>query len=348
MSDWSVLVLVGLALAAAGGVFVLERLVPAKRREMHNDVFGFVYAIVGVAFAVLLGLVVVAAWNTLDSARANTYSETNALIDLDWYGHSLPQPAHGEIENLVKEYTEEVVKVEWPLLGEQRSSVRAWSLEVELRQDVQAQQPTTQAAVVRYQEALEASSQLGDARRLRINQADEGIPEPLWVALILGGAITIAFGYFFGMKSSTAHSIVMFSLTLLVVCLLLVIWEINYPFDGTIKVSPEAFELALQRMNLLSLKAIIRCASRRPGLAHRISFTAIRLAARPQRRPARRWRSAPPGYGGFPMNRKTRRARPRCRTGRPADRPPTSSRGPGGWPTGKGRPPNGRWSSRPR
>jgi len=252
MSIWNVLVIVALALLAAAGVFVLERMVPAKRREMHNDVFGFVYAIVGVAYAVLLGLVVVAAWNTLDQAQSNTYTETNALLQLDWYGYSLPQPAHGEIENMVKEYAEEVIDNEWSLLGHQESSPKAWNVYTQLEAIVRAQQPTAPAAVARYEQALDGAADLGDARRERINQAAEGIPAPLWTALILGGAITVGFAYFFGMKSTSAHAVVMFSLTLLIACLLLVVYEINYPFDGAIKISPEAFELALQRMKLLN------------------------------------------------------------------------------------------------
>src|SRR5579859_1758502 len=114
MPIWFIVVIVVLAALAAGAVYGLERLVPARQREMHNDVVGFVYAVIGVAYAVLLGLVVVAAWNTLDMAKANTYTETNALLQLDWYGHSLPQPEHSQVEHLVEEYTTVVINTEWP------------------------------------------------------------------------------------------------------------------------------------------------------------------------------------------------------------------------------------------
>jgi len=252
MSIWNVLVIVALALLAAAGAFVLERMVPAKRREMHNDVFGFVYAIVGVAYAVLLGLVVVAAWNTLDQAQSNTYTESNALLQLDWYGHSLPQPAHGEIENMVKEYAEEVIDNEWPLLGHQESSPKAWNVYTQLEAIVRAQQPTAPAAVARYQQALDAAADLGNARRERIDQAGDGIPSMLWATLLLGGVITVAFAFAFGMRSRTAHVLVVFSLTLLMGALLLVTYQLNYPFSGAARISPDAFELALQRIQGIS------------------------------------------------------------------------------------------------
>jgi hypothetical protein len=49
-------------LVAVGGLVLVQRLMPARRRLRHNDVAGFIYAVLGVAYAVLLGLVVVAVW----------------------------------------------------------------------------------------------------------------------------------------------------------------------------------------------------------------------------------------------------------------------------------------------
>ena len=252
MPVWGYLVIIGSALLAAGGAFVMERLVPASRREAHNDVIGFVYAVVGVAYAVLLGLVVIAAWNTLDEAKANTYTETNALLQLDWYGHSLAQPEHAQIEKLVKQYTGLVINTEWPELAHQESSPQAWAVYDQLRDIVLAQQPTAPAAVARYDQALDATAQLGDARRQRIDESSEGIPSLLWAALILGAVVTVGFAFFFGMKSTTAHAIVMFCLALLFVTLLLVVYELNYPFGGVVTVTPEAFRLAWQLIQNIS------------------------------------------------------------------------------------------------
>jgi hypothetical protein len=44
----------------------------------------------------------------------------------------------------------------------------------------------------------------------------------------------------------------MFILALLITGVLLVPYELDYPFSGAISVSPKAFELALQRIDRLS------------------------------------------------------------------------------------------------
>jgi hypothetical protein len=242
------LIVISIAVVAAAGVVVLERVVPATLREAHNDVVGFVYAVVGVAYAVILAMVIVAAWTSLDQARTNTYTETDALLQLDWYGHSLPQPQHAEVEGLVKKYTTTVIDTEWPMLARHQASPQAWAVYTQLRSLISAQQPTAPAAVSRYQQALDAAAGLGNARRERIDQAAEGIPTLLWAALLLGGVITVGFAFSFGMKSRTAHVLIVFSLTLLMGSLLLVTYQLNYPFSGTAKISPDAFELALQRI----------------------------------------------------------------------------------------------------
>jgi hypothetical protein len=55
-----ILVIIGLALLAAAFAFALERLVPAKRREPHNNVIAGIYAVIGITYGVLIGLVTVA------------------------------------------------------------------------------------------------------------------------------------------------------------------------------------------------------------------------------------------------------------------------------------------------
>ena len=74
----------------------------------------------------------------------------------------------------------------------------------------------------------------------------------LGTSVILGGIVTVGFAYCFGMKKTIAHAVVMFALTLTVVALLAVVYELNYPFSGIVKVSPEAFRLALVRIEALN------------------------------------------------------------------------------------------------
>ena len=45
---------------AVGGLVLVQRLYSTERRKQHNDVAGFIYAVLGVSYAVLLGLMLIA------------------------------------------------------------------------------------------------------------------------------------------------------------------------------------------------------------------------------------------------------------------------------------------------
>ena len=66
---YGLLVVGGACLAAVLGLVLVQRLVPMTIREEHNDVAGFIYAVVGVIYAVLLALVVIATWEEFGRAR---------------------------------------------------------------------------------------------------------------------------------------------------------------------------------------------------------------------------------------------------------------------------------------
>lgn len=241
------------AAAATAMLFAVARLVPLAKRKPNNDVLGFVYAQVGVIYAVVLAMVVVGVWEARSQADENTYTETNALLQIAWYSRTLPEPERGRLGALTEQYTGTVIHREWPLMAEQRDDPAAWRQFTDIREIINTRQPTTGADQARYEGALDAVGQLGDARRQRVNEAaTAGVPILLWVALLLGALVTIGFVYLFGMESLRAHAGVVFSLTFTVGVMLLIVYEFNYPFTGPLKVNPTAFQLALERIRLVT------------------------------------------------------------------------------------------------
>jgi hypothetical protein len=138
------------------------------------------------------------------------------LLQIAWYSRTLPQPDRGRLGAPAEQGTRTVIHTEWPLLGEQRDDPGAWRQFTEIRESINTQQPVTGGDQARYQGALEAVAQLGDARRERVNEAaTAGVPELPWVAL-------------------------------------LIVYAFNYPFSGPLKVAPTAFRLALERMRAVT------------------------------------------------------------------------------------------------
>jgi hypothetical protein len=234
-------------LVAVGGLVLVQRLMPTRRRLGHNDVAGFIYAVLGVVYAVLLGLMVVAVWEQWNAAIAATDQEASEVAEVFWLAHRLPQPEGRHLQELARLYAQVVVNEEWPLMERGKMSPKAWAILDEIRDDMQGMKPSTDTQQVLYEQGLQQVNDLADARGERLLDAEEGVPAILWVVLIVGGVEVVGFTYLFGLESTTVHVLMVASLTLVIALVLFTVAALDYPFKGDVRIGPDAFEQVLGR-----------------------------------------------------------------------------------------------------
>jgi protein-S-isoprenylcysteine O-methyltransferase Ste14 len=232
-------------LVAVVGLVLVQRLVPSDRREGQNDVAGFIYAVLGVAYAVLLAFVVFAVWQDYETAQTNVESEANELAGVYFFASQLPEPQRTRIQDLTRRYARVVVEEEWPMMERGQTSPHADSLVRQLRLELLQFDPHTKGEQVLYELGQTQLHDAVDARRSRLLEVREGIPDLLWVVLVVSGVITVSFTYLFGLKSNLAHALMVAALTLLICGILFTIAEFNNPFSGPVGIRPEAFREAL-------------------------------------------------------------------------------------------------------
>ena len=93
---------------------------------------------------------------------------------------------------------------------------------------------------------VERVDYLGGLRELRLVGSTANLPSILWVLLLGAGAVVTSFAYPFGVKNFWAHSLMVGVVTAVAATALLTIESIDNPFSGAAKVSPHAFESALE------------------------------------------------------------------------------------------------------
>ena len=258
---YGVLVVGGTCLVALAGLELVQRLVPATSRQRHNDVAGFIYAALGVIYAVLIALVVIAVWEEYDAASVTVEQEANALAEIAWLAHRLPEPEGTHIQQLAQSYAHEVVDKEWPLLEQGQAPLMTqiqgtpagWTLIDEIRANLQEFQPHTPADEQLYAEGLDQVQRLADARRMRLVAAEEGIPGVLWAVLIFGGVAAVGFTYLFGLENTWAHRLMVFTLAAVIGLVLFTIGALEHPFSGGARIGTGAFELVLERFETSKL-----------------------------------------------------------------------------------------------
>ncbi len=168
---------------AVAGLILVQRLVPRTLRQEHNDVAGFIYAVVGVIYAVLLAFVVIVVWQDLESTREAAEDEANELAEVYFLANRFPESERHRAQNLIRSYGQIVVEEEWPLMAEGEASPHAWALLDELRLAVQQLDPRPDAEQVIYDQALSRVHELSDARKIRLLDAKRACPRsfgPSW------------------------------------------------------------------------------------------------------------------------------------------------------------------------
>jgi predicted ABC-type exoprotein transport system permease subunit len=230
--------------------FLLHGRTPAAKDEKHNEVAGFIFATVGVVYAVLLAFVVIVVWEQFLSAEDAVSQEAAALITVAHDTSSFPEPARTQARDQLRAYATFVLNDEWKTLDED-------TLEHEER-------PTTLAAlnnVWRIYRSLPSTAvdphttdsldTLSAQRAIRLHANQTAMPDVLWVTLVLGAVVTVGFGMILHMKNVHFHAAMTALLTALLTSCLWLIVLINHPFSGEVHVPTDAFQQALYVINSL-------------------------------------------------------------------------------------------------
>lgn len=233
-------------LAALAGLTLARRMIPLPVRERHTSATGAIYAAVYVMFALSVGFSLFSVSQQFDRARQITDREAASVGTLYRIAGSFPEPERSQVQELAVSYAREVVEVEWHLLKQGRSSPRAATLLDDLRRGVQETEPRTDAQGTLQAESLSELDELEEDRALRLVTASEGISYIVWVVLVVGGVLTIAFTYLFGIDAAWLHAVTVAGLTVLVSLLLHVVGVLDYPYNSGVRVQPDAFEVVLR------------------------------------------------------------------------------------------------------
>ena len=248
MSWTDTIALGGAMLLIALALVVLQRVVPAHVRVEHNDVAGFIFAAVGVVYAVLLAFVVVTVWGNIDNSREATFQEADHLAGIYWLSREMPAPEGPQLERQTLAYAHRVIDHEWPLMARHQSDPEATELVYRIRAGVFGYNPEDSRQEVMFDHAVSNVEGLAAERRQRLNEIGDSVPHLLWIGLIAGAVLTIGFTFLFGLSNTKVHAAMVLTLSALVLFSLIITKEMDYPFSGVTRIDPVAFQVFLDRL----------------------------------------------------------------------------------------------------
>ena len=229
---------------------LIRRSQPALTKGDHNEVAGFIIAVVGVLYAVLLAFVVIVTWENFSAAEGIVNQEASVLRSVDRDTAAFSPQTQDQVHDLVRAYVREVVETEWPAMAAGEPGDPAVGDILGQMSDVIGHVPITTPNEQEFAGAeVERLNQVVSLRSQRLDYVKQGVPAVLWVALIVGSVVTVGFALLFGLRQAALHFLMVGSLAALVGVLLFVAVALDYPFSGSGAVRPHAFERVLSDLD---------------------------------------------------------------------------------------------------
>jgi hypothetical protein len=228
------------------GFWVVDRRFPADIRCRYNDVAGFIYAAVGVIYAILLAFVVIVVWQQFDATGSTVELEAVAAANVFHGVDEFPDPMRADVKSMLREYVQTTVDDEWPSLADGRLNPRADQLAHDLRNVIHRLPANTPNQQVMLDHVLSQYEQMITERRIRIFESQGGVNPLLWAMLISGAILTVAYTYLFGVENARVHGAMIAGLALVIGAMLFMIQQVDHPFAGEVHVMPEPFLAVLE------------------------------------------------------------------------------------------------------
>jgi hypothetical protein len=240
----TVIIVVGLSIL---GLVIFRRFASQTRLDHAFEVSGEVFfSLAGVLYAVLVAFVVVVVWEQFVEAEDATRSEASAIADLLRDSQALPAADRPALQHSLISYAQDLVDDEFPRMRrgeaiEQQNEhlTQVWETYIKV-------QPVSRTEIAFYDEAIRRLDDLSSSRKERISTSASEIPAELWILLIGGGGVVIAFTYIFGTRDLVVHASAVGLTSALMGFVMYLIFALEHPFVGTLSVKPDAYNHVLE------------------------------------------------------------------------------------------------------
>ncbi|MDT9686523.1 hypothetical protein RND61_31330 [Streptomyces sp. TRM76323] len=245
MSEWLVL---ALAMAAACAVVLTIAVINNRRVGEDDDptetpdVMEYMTMMIGVVYAIVLGLAIAGVWEGRGAAQESVRQEAQALHEVVARSEVWPADVRGRIAADVDAYVRHVIGPEWRAMAE-RGEVTAEgdALLHRVRRAVAGHRPADAHEAEAYQPLVDQVAAADDARSARAATAGETMPGVVWFGLVTGALIAVGLIFALQIRRTFRELLLAGLYSALIAFLLFLIWAIDAPFGRGVSATTEPF-----------------------------------------------------------------------------------------------------------
>jgi len=245
LSEWLVLTLAMIAACAV----VLTVTVLNQRRVGDDDdpsetpdVLEYMTMMIGVVYAIVLGLAIAGVWEARGAAQDDVRREAQALHEISERSQVYPPGTRDRIRADVTTYTHYVVTKEWPHMIEHGDLTHQGSVLLDkVRADVSGYVPANDHEAQAYQPLVDQVAVADDARNARGQNAGATMPGVVWFGLVGGALVAIGLIFTLQIRRSPRELLLAGLYSAMIAFLLFLIWDFDAPFGRSGSAGASAF-----------------------------------------------------------------------------------------------------------
>jgi hypothetical protein len=262
VSSVPAIALLSCALVLAVGLACLGQLLVHRRYRRqsfieHNEVGGVIFTVAGTLYAVVLGFLTVVAWQHYEEARAIVVTESNADIDAWHAAVGLPPAVRERVRADSLAYAETVVRSEWPAMRRGAVDPNLAIITMDAIDVTFSFKPNNVAEANAQVETMQQLTIAHDARQQRIGVNRGGVAWFEWLVLLIGGVCIVCFCWLFGLRNERIHLLMTSTVVTIMVCMMVLLFELQYPFRSDIGVSADAWRDAVKHIHQMQTGTVM-------------------------------------------------------------------------------------------
>lgn len=232
------------------GLLIIRKNIPINILKANHEVAGIAFGIIGIVYGVVLGYIIPSVQERYNTVHVIAEKEATILSDLFRDSYIFPKDTGDEIRSALRKYAQSVIDNEWDTLAygitshdTTVNSERIWNAYYNFT-------PSSEKESIWYRQSISKLNTFNGTRLARIDSSHETLGILMWTLLILGAVVITVFLYFFALEHLISQMLITGLLTGTLAFMLFLLFLLDRPFIGNIKVQPKAMEIMLERFDL--------------------------------------------------------------------------------------------------
>jgi hypothetical protein len=221
-------------------LFTINALWKKELRRSHNEIAGFLIAVVGIIFAVMISALTLSVMTRQDQANSLAMQEAQVLQAMT---RDIPEMSPDDAQRLQRDlrgYLSTVIDGEWPQMRAAQWPDAAETTLGKISDDVIHLPLRDAEQTIVSQDLRRHLDRLYELRLSRGNLSTTGVDRTVWYVVLLGAISTIFFAVLFGVENFFAHVLMTCLLAFTTALAITMIIAIDWPYFGEDSISPDA------------------------------------------------------------------------------------------------------------